>query len=384
MKVLQISKFYPPVMGGIEATAFELTEGLARRGIEVNVLCSRHVRGTVHDDLPAGYGVTRAGSFGRLWATSVAPAMFPAARRLCPAHDVVHIHMPDPMAAAALWAARPAAKVVVHWHSDVIRQRAAMALYAPLQRWVLRRADAIIATSEPYACASQPLQPWRGKVSVIPIGISDTLPPDTAAKAAKLVQRFGGRRIVFALGRMTYYKGFDVLIDAARLLPPDCVVLVGGKGDLLEMYRSRVLALGLGDKVFFEGHVGDEDLHAHFAAADVFCLPSTVRAEAYGVVMLEAMARGKPIVATNLVGSGVSWVNQHGVTGYNVAPNNPRALSKALCSLLDNPALAQGFGAAARSRYVTHLSADKMVDRTVALYESLLSQRVGATPDAGR
>jgi glycosyltransferase involved in cell wall biosynthesis len=372
LRVLQVSKFYPPVMGGIESVAWELTEGLNRAGVPTDVLCSHHLAHTVVETAPAGYRVVRAASWGMLMSTSMAPAMawhLRAGMREC---DLLHLHMPDPMAALALWAARPRARVVVHWHSDVIRQRIALAAYEPLQDWVLRRADAVIATSQAYAEASGPLRRWRGKVQVVPIGISDNRDSASSAKAAAIRQLVRGRHIVFALGRMTYYKGFDVLIDAAAALPDDCVVMIGGDGDLFEHYRRMVVRRGLAGKVHLLGHINDNDLPSHFEACDVFCMPSTVRSEAYGIAMVEAMVMGKPIVASDIAGSGVPWVNRHGQTGLNVPVRDSAALAAALTQLLHDEPLRERLGAAARERYQQDFNAESMTRQTLDLYRRLL------------
>jgi glycosyltransferase involved in cell wall biosynthesis len=372
MKVLQLSKFYPPVMGGIEAVAWELTEGLNRLGVATDVLCSgRHWR-SVHQVAKGGYAIARAGTLGMLQSTSMAPPMVPLLRHMAAAADIVHLHMPDPMAAAAFWAVRPRAKLVVHWHSDVIRQRLALRAYEPLQNWLLKRADAIVATSPPYAETSASLAPWRAKVHVIPIGISDNRPVACSVRAEALRRRFGHRRIVFALGRMTYYKGFDVLIDAASRLSDDCVVLIGGEGELLAEYRERIEARGLSNKVHLLGHVRGADLPSHVEACDVFCMPSTVRAEAYGVAMVEAMVMGKPIVATDIAGSGVPWVNVHGRTGLNVPVRDPDALADALQQMLASVDLRRRMGAASRRRYEEEFRAVLMTRRTRELYSRLV------------
>ena len=377
MKVLQLSKFYPPVMGGIEAVAWELTEGLNRLGVATDVLCSGHQRHSVHQRAEHGYEIVRAGTLGMLLSTSIAPPMPKLLRQMSAQADIVHLHMPDPMAAAAFWAARPRAKLVVHWHSDVIRQRLALHAYQPLQNWLLRRADAIVATSPSYAESSEPLTPWRDKVHVIPIGISDNRPVACSVKAETLRQRFGHRRIVFSLGRMTYYKGFDVLIEAASRLPDHCVVLIGGDGELLPVYRELVAQRGLGDKVHLLGHVRGADLPSHVEACDVFCMSSTVRAEAYGVAMVEAMVMGKPIVATDIAGSGVPWVNVHGRTGLNVPVRDPAALADALHALLANVDLRRRMGLASRRRYEAEFRAELMTRRMLHLYRGLAGARDG-------
>lgn len=371
MRVLQISKFYPPVWGGIETAAWELSEGLARKGVVADVLCSNQRLATKVSEFKAGYSVVRAGTLGTLLSTSMAPPMVPHLRRLAAASDVLHVHMPDPMAAAAVWLARPAVPLVLHWHSDVIRQRRAMRLYEPLQNWLLARADAVIATSKAYAEASLPLRPWRHKVEVIPIGISDHRVRAGSKRAGEIRQQYRGRRLIFALGRMTYYKGFDVLIEAAAHLPDDCAVLIGGAGDWLEQLKAQVNARGLAGKVCLLGLVSEEALPSYFEACDVFCLPSTARSEAYGVAMVEAMLMAKPIVATDIDGSGVPWVNQHGTTGLNAPAGDAPALAAALRRLLDDAPLRHQLGVAARGRYMREFTADLMTERTLALYQRL-------------
>ena len=382
MKVLHLTKFYAPVAGGIETVVLELTHGSNRRGLPTDVLCAGTERETRRERGAAGEQITRAGSWGRLHSTSIAPALVAEARRLAPAYDLIHVHMPDPMAALALWCARPRAKVIVHWHSDVVRQRLALQAYRPLQDWLLRRADAIVATSEPYARSSPWLARWQHKVEVIPIGISDIALP-SADEVRHISDRYGGRHIVFALGRMTYYKGFDVLIDAAAALPDHCVIVVGGDGELLARHRAEVQRRRLAHKIVFVGRIADAELAAHFAAARLFCLPSTHRAEAYGVVLVEAMALGKPVITTDIPGSAVSWLNQSGVTGYNVPVGDAGALTSAVQKIIGDNATAAQQGRAARARYEACLNAEVMVEATMSLYRRLMAGRpTAATPES--
>ena len=374
MKVLQLSKFYPPIYGGIETVTWELTEGLNAAGVRTDVLCANQAPNTQREHTPAGYDIVRAGSWGQWLSTSMAPAMLRELLGRRGAYDIVHVHMPDPLAAAAIFMARPRGRLVVHWHSDVIRQRRALALYQPLQDWLLARADAVIATSEAYAQASGPLQPWLGKVSVVPIGMSDNRPLACVQRASDVRRPLRGRHLVFALGRMTYYKGFDVLIDAAMQLPDDCAVIIGGHGELLEEYRHRVARAGLSGKVQLPGHIPDDELPSYFEACDVFCMPSTLRSEAYGVAMVEAMAVGRPVVAGDIIGSGVPWVNQHGRTGLNVSVGDATALAGALKRLLADEPLRRELGHGARRRYEEEFSAAKMTAGVLSLYRSLLAQ----------
>ncbi len=384
LRVLQLSKFFPPVEGGIESTVATLCRGLRAQGVAVDVLCAATTARTQVERLPDGTRVTRAASLGRLLSTSMAPALLGALPAALRGSDLLHVHMPDPMAALAVRTCHPRQPLLLHWHSDVVRQRGAMRLYAPLQRWLLQRADAVIATSQPYADASPALAQVRAKVHVIPIGIDEPPAHDPAVRdaAAAIAERTRGLRVVFALGRSTYYKGFPVLVQAAAALPPDVRVVIGGDGPDLPALRRQVAEAGLQARVWLPGRLSDAEVHAWHARAEVFCLPSVARSEAFGVAMVEALAAGRPVVATQLAGSGVPWVNLHGQTGLNVPPGDAPALAGALCTILDNSALRDRFGRAARQRFEQEFRAETMVRRTLDLYRALTAGRAPTTSHA--
>jgi len=244
---------------------------------------------------------------------------------------------------------------------------------------MLRRADAVIATSEPYADSSATLLPWRPKVQVVPLGVNPPQPVEPHL-SEEIRHRYGDRRIVFALGRMTYYKGYDVLMQAVRHLPDDVVVVVAGGGPDLARWRDRVRLERLEHKLRFHGPMSHAVLEAHFAAAGVFCQASTVRAEAYGVAVLEAMARGLPVVATRIPGSGLGWLARHGDNALTVPPGDPLALAQALRTVLDDPALGRQLGEAGQRRWRDELTAQTMGDRTLSIYVSLVGR--SPTPPA--
>jgi rhamnosyl/mannosyltransferase len=377
MKVLQVSKFYPPHLGGIETVARDLSAGLRALGVEVDVLCANKRWQQVVERDAFGCRVTRAASAGLLLSTSAAPGLLPRLREARADYDVYHVHMPDPLAALAVWWARPRGRVVLHWHSDVVRQRLAMHLYEPLQRWLLQRADAVIATSEVYARSSLPLQPFLHKVVVVPIGRPEP-PPPKPARVAELRQRYAGQRLVFSLGRMTYYKGYEVLIEAARSLPEDVVVVVAGGGPDLPHYQALARARGVDERVRFVGPMSAERVEAHFAVARLFCMASTLRAEAYGVAVLEALSHGVPVVASAIPGSGLSWLHRDGITGLAVPPGDAPALAAALQRLLDDEALHQRCAQGARQRWAQGLSAEAMCEQVLALYRGLAGGTIPA------
>lgn len=371
MKALHVGKFFQPVVGGMESVLFDLVEGLNGSGISTDILCANTENETVVETATAGYTVIRVGALGTLASTSLCPPMLPILRDIACRYDLIHVHLPNPMANLAMLFSGFKGRVVIHWHSDIVKQRHLLKLYEPIQSWLLKRADVIIATSPPYAEYSPHLARWRDKVVIIPIGINRSSLPINEQLLATLREEHRGRQTVFALGRMTYYKGFRYLIEAAHNLSDDIRVLIGGSGELEDQFVAQIKAAGLNDRVQLLGRVSNADLGAYYALCDMFCLPSILRSEAFGVVMLEAMAFGKPIIATDIPGSGVPWVNRHGVSGLNVPAADSFALAQAITLLASDDNLRVTLGAGAERQFHDQFRAERMTEAVVAKYQQL-------------
>lgn len=370
---LQVAKFYPPIMGGIESTVKDISEGLTRRGWCVAVLCSNTENKTIISK--GRILIVRAAALMRLASTSISPCLIKFLMRIGDSAEILHVHLPNPMANLAIWIVRPRVKIILHWHSDIVKQKTLLKFYVPLQQWLLNRSKLIICTSMPYAKSSKWLENYQSKIRILPSCIGDPLAHENSHELSKRVvaikDKYFGKKIIFSLGRMTYYKGFNVLIQAASELPDDMVVLIGGEGELLAGYKKITQDLNLSEKVIFLGKIPQELLSSYYEAADIFCLPSLARSEAFGLVMVEAMAHSLPIVATDIIGSGVPWVNQDSVTGLNVEPGNPGQLASALTKLLLNPTLANHFGKAARKRFEKFFELEIMIDALEEIYREV-------------
>lgn len=366
MKILHIGKFHP-IRGGIEKVMLDLTEGLSGRGFECDMLCAAS-RGSYTITLNERARILAVRTLARVKSTMLAPAMILRLRRIRRHYDIVHIHHPDPMAALALRLSGFKGRVVLHWHSDILRQRKLLQLVRPLQAWLLRRADAIVGTSPAYLSESKWLTDVQHKCTCIPIGIASPESP-SAADVIDIRERYGHRRIVFAMGRLVSYKGFEYLIDAAAMLPDSYVIVIGGTGPLESSLQERIDAAGLASKVILAGRIPDNRLSAYYRAATIFCLPSVERTEAFGVVQIEAMACGTPVVATTIEGSGVAWVNDHGTSGLNVPPRDPAALAKAIMAVAEHR---DDYAEGALRRFEDNFTSEAMLDKTVDLYRSLI------------
>jgi rhamnosyl/mannosyltransferase len=259
--------------------------------------------------------------------------------------------------------------MVVTYHSDVVRQRTLGRLWAPLSRRVLDSADAIIVGSQVYAASSKLLA--GRSVSVVPFGIEPA--PFLASDRPAARSRFEvtGPAVIF-VGRLRYYKGVDVLLEALAPLD-DVTLLVVGIGPMESRLRKLAGELGMDSRVKWLGEVEPEELPSAYAAADVFCLPAVARSEAFGIVQLEAMASSLPVITTEL-GTATSWVTRHGKTGLVVPPRDPVALRTAILELLSNPATRTTFGAAGRARVLETFTADRMVAGVQAVYDSVVGE----------
>lgn len=372
MKILQIGKFYP-IRGGVEKVMYDLMLGLSERKIFCDMLCA-----TTEDQKP---GVVIINPYARLlclpaWcklaATMLSPDMVFQLRKIKNDYDVIHIHHPDPMACLALFFSGYKGKVIVHWHSDILKQKLLLKLFLPLQKWLIKRADLIVGTTPVYVSQSPYLRRVQDKTYYIPIGI-DKVVPDPE-EVLRIKDRYRGKKIIFSLGRLVEYKGYEYLIKATALMSDDYMVLIGGSGPLKEKLQTLIEREGLSGRVELLGFVKDDEVPAYFGACDLFCLSSIQKTEAFGIVQLEAMSVGKPIVATRIKESGVSWVNEHGVSGFNVRPADPKELSSAITYILSNQDVYNKFSLGACLRYNSLFTKVNMIDTSLSVYNCVLNK----------
>jgi len=368
MKILQFGKFFPPDVGGIESVIYNLTEKLSQK-IKCDVLCSSSHNKTLIEHRGM-YTVIRTASFGKLFSTSISPAMIYWLRKIGNRYDIIHLHLPDPMANSAYFLVRPRAKLIVHWHSDIVRQKKLLPFYEPLQNWLLNRADKIIATSPNYIEGSKYLRKYKEKCIMIPLGLNPEILKVDENKVKEIKNLFKDKQIVFSLGRLIYYKGFEYLVEAMRNV--DAYLLIGGSGPLKEKLQKQIENLNLNKKIFLLGEIKREDAGSYYQACDLFCLPSIYKTEAFGLVQLEAMYFSKPIVSTDIQGSGVGWVNQNNITGLVVQPKNSIALAEAINKIINNPELKEKLGENTKRRFEKEFDIKIIADRFLKLYNEVI------------
>jgi glycosyltransferase involved in cell wall biosynthesis len=298
-----------------------------------------------------------------LFSTPMCPSMARAIRSS--GAGVIHLHLPNPAAILAYLVSGSSARLIVSYHSDIVRQKILGTMFEPLLHMALRRSTAIIASAPQNVTSSPVLARYRDRCHIIPYGIDvQQFENCDRAQVDRIRQQYGDR-LILSVGRLVYYKGFEYLIRAMAHVRGSLLII--GSGPLQSKLERLILHLNLSGKVFLAGRVAGT-LVNYYHAARTFVLPSVARSEAFGIVQIEAMAAGTPVINTQL-DSGVPFVSLHETTGLTVPPADSEALAGAINRLLDDPELCHRFGQNARARAQTKFSLAAMTAKTLVLYE---------------
>ena len=381
MRVLHVGKFFSPFAGGIENFMLDLLSACSAPGVEQACL--------VHESPGGGDEAVHRFEFlselervpmAAQWSYApISPAFRRALDEMIARFrpDVLHLHMPNTSAFWALFDGRARSLPwVVHWHSDAVgpgldfKLKALYPFYRPFEQALLRRADAVIATSPPYLESSRALKRWQAKCRVIPLGL-DPARLDCALTPDEIQWQHSGKLRVLAVGRLSRYKGFDTLIRAASAVP-DVELVVAGSGEQLDRLE-QIVPEESKQRMRLVGSVNDAVRNRLLAECDVLCMPSNNRAEAFGLALLEAMAAGKPAIATRVPGSGMGWVVEDERTGWLVEPGDVDALAGVLLRLSrDRPTLERA-GNRARERFDEQFGIEAVAREIVDVYKGVVA-----------
>ncbi|MGK7297306.1 MAG: glycosyltransferase [Candidatus Wenzhouxiangella sp. M2_3B_020] len=385
MRVLHIGKFFAPFAGGMENFLLDLMRAADRSGVEQAAL--------VHES-PGGHGrnvgeapfdfleaLERVPMMAQIAYAPISPrfgrALEGLVERFRP--DLLHLHLPN---TSAFWALRirNAQQIpwIVHWHSDVVgpgldtKLKLLYPVYRPLEQAVLRRASRIIATSQPYMDSSRALEPWRDKCQVIPLGLDESRTSETAADNVVPGWSRSDRLKLLAVGRLSRYKGTEVLIEAVNAVPETELIVVG-EGERRHRLES-VVGDRAGERIRLVGALPDADRNRLLHSCDVLCLSSINRAEAFGMVLLEAMAAGRPVIVANVPGSGMGWVVDHGRTGWLTEPGDVTDLADRLRILAEDRAEIEKAGRRGRERFEQRFRIEAVAEQVVSVYGEVLGK----------
>lgn len=383
-RILQLGKFFPPDMGGIEAVSFEFAKKMSSLGVCVETLCTTTkatagTRSFFRQDY-CDLTVFRCRPLFTLASMAFAPSYIWFLLSNSKKYDLLWVHLPNPLAALPLLLCPRSSVIVLHWHSDVVSQRRLNWLLRPIMRRLIKRADAVVGATSGHIDHSEYGELFESKSFVIPY-IYDldewslAQPDDEVVE--KLDKRIVGKKLIFSIGRFVYYKGFEYLISAAKYLDDEYVICIGGDGPLRALMQRNIEQAGLADRVFLPGRLSRKEMLAYMDRCCVFVFPSTFRSEMFGMVQLEAFSRGKPVVSTRIEGSGVSFVNKDGVSGLIVEPKNPEEIAKAVVAIASTKAKYEKFSSGVEGWYKHAFDHNITGDQHLTLIQALINKRRG-------
>lgn len=366
MHIVHLYKDYAPVHGGIEAHLQTLAEGMAARGVRTSVVvCQPAEQQLAPQSMHHGVTIYRVPRQLDIASSPISLALWPLLRRLKP--DLIHLQMPWPTG-DIMSLAVPQIPLVVSYQSDVVRQQGWLRLYAPVLRHTLRRAARIVVSSDAYRDSSPWLAPFHAKCRTIPLGIEPAVAADPALIA------HWQHRLPFPcllwVGRMRYYKGLEYAVAALALLPSEVRLVLVGDGPERERLGAYARAIGVSERIIWLGSCSRADVSALYSVAQLFVFPSHVRAEAYGLAMLEALAAGLPAVSCE-IGTATSVINRHQETGLVVPPGDAVALAEAIMRLLADRTLRTQYAHNATTWVQRQYTVTPMIDAMLALYGEL-------------
>lgn len=365
LNVLQVNKLYYPHIGGIETVIQSIAENLKDR-LNIQVLvCQPKGKGAV--DTINGVKITRCSSLGTYFSMPVSFEFIRKFRQMAKNSDIVHIHVPFPLGDLACLLSGYKGKVIIYWHSDVVKQKKLLTFYKPLMNRFLKRADCIMVATQGHIDGSPYISKFKDKCKIIPYGLNlqdYSITGDILSK--KLVNK-KNLKVLF-VGRLVYYKGIDILVKAFKKVT-GCELFIVGTGKLENELKS--MACDMSNTIHFLGALSNEDLKKALSDCDIFVLPSVENSEAFGIVQMEAMAYGKPVINTSL-STGVPYVSLNGITGITVKPYDIQQLTDAIQSLVDNPELRQSYGKNAYNRVRNVYDNKKIMNDIYNLYNDIV------------
>lgn len=371
MKVLMVNKLYYPVIGGVENHIRDLVLSIKKysKNVDLGILVANTSARTIQEEID-DVQVTKVASIGKVQSTPIAPSFPIWLNRL--KSDIYHFHFPYPIGELSYILARPPGKLIVSYHSDIIRQKILLAMYKPFLMYFLKKADYILVSSPNLIENSPVLQEFRDKCAVAHFGIDISrfkLNAHSREQVRNIRTRYPGKIVLF-VGRLIYYKGIHYLIEAMADINAHLVIV--GEGPLERELQKLASELKVSPKISFVGSVSDQELPYYYHACDVFVLPSIARSEAFGIVQLEAQACAKPVVSTNLK-TGVPYANLDRITGLVIEPRSKDSLSEAINKLLEDEEISKEYGENGRKRVEKEFSQEAMAKRILHIYQQVLS-----------
>ncbi|MBJ7900358.1 MAG: glycosyltransferase [Cyanobacteria bacterium RI_101] len=386
-RIVHLSKYYPPERGGIENYIQTLAQTQSDLGAEVCVFCintlSAEGKGQMKTatltEWDRGVEVRRVGRLFSVMRFDVCATLlqelYPLTRD---SNTIIHLHTPNPTmltALSVLLLNNKNVNLVITHHSDIIKQKNLKYFLRPFETFIYQKSSLVLATTENYIPGSSILRRFQKKVKALPLTLDLEKFYQPSRQALDFSQRLRvqhGNILWLVVGRLVYYKGLHIALEALTRLPGKLLVI--GVGPLAQDLRLLSERLGVRDRVVWLGNVTNAELVGAYRAATALLFPSNARSEAFGLVQVEAMASGCPVINADIPNSGVTWVSRPHQEALTVGVNDPLGLAQEAQRLLQEPGLSQKLGEAGRIRSQI-FSAEAVTRQLFRYYEDSLERR---------
>ena len=369
MKILHIGKYYPPYFGGIEKVNFDLVEGLNEAGTETDVICFNDKTKGSRPEIN-NYKVFRSNIIFTLLGQPISLDYVINLKKIIKDYSIIHLHLPNPFAAIFVLLFITDQNLILHWHNDIIKQQMFLFFYKPILYRILKRSNIIIGTSQEYINFSPFLTNYKHKCRVVPIGVIKKDIQENRDFTKILRKRYNNKKVILSVGRLSKYKGYKYLIKSASYLDENMIIIIIGKGEEENNLKEIIKSSNLDNKVYLIKDLPYEKLGSYYSLCSLFCMSSISRNEGFGIVQLEAMLYGKPIVTTDITGSGISYGNIHRKTGLVVPIKNELLLADSIKEILNGDNV-DFFQRNSISRVKNIFSKQNMINKMLNIYKGL-------------
>ncbi len=371
MKILHISKYFPPIYGGIENQAKYICDYLSKKKESVQVLAFGKKTGIRLNK----YKIYEFKPLINLMSQPISLRFIFSAKKIIQNNDIIHFHYPNVIGLITCFLFATNKILYVHWHSDIVKQRYLNFLFLIVEKKILNNAKRIIFTSKIYANQFKYYNLYKHKIVTINCGTHDLSKDFNRNKVIKknylkLQNKYKKFNIIYSIGRLVKYKGFKYLIEASKDLDQNTRVIIAGDGQEFKSLSKIILENNLEKKVFLLKEISHHDHLSYLKLCKVFCLPSIDRSEAFGIVLIEAMTFSKPIISTKIKGSGINWVNVDQITGFKVPIKDPKKLSFNLTKIIKDKNNYKKMSINSKKRYQKFFTSNLMNKNFYKLYKS--------------
>lgn len=374
-KILHVTKYYYPFLGGTENVSKYIAEGLNKKYDNI-VICFNHIKSKkdCSIDYVNGIKVYRVSCFAKIASQSISFYFKKILKRIIDdwSPDAIHFHLPNPFVGFILLQLLPNdCKLILHWHLDITKQKIIYRFIKNNELKLIKRSDEIWTTSPNYKLDSKPLSNVQDKVRVIPNGINTSifkLLDSDYKNIEKIRLKYNNKPLIFFVGRHVPYKGLEYLIEAEKIVKNDCHFVIAGNGELTLKLKEKSNP----ERISFIGKISDNELRQYLYASSIFAFPSITKNEAFGVALAESMYCGLSAVTFHIAGSGVNWVSLNNKTCLEVENRNSLEYAKAIDKLLSNKDMLRNMGINSRRRATENFTQEKVLEMILKDYSNLL------------